>query len=866
MARVHQASLVITAVDQTSGVLGKVKKSLADLTATVKQANATPFRMMAQEAKRFHHEVRAGADASRQAISGLIQQTQEFKEQEWGFAFARIPDFIDGAVIKTKEWRAEQKAVSAEAREVAMAYGMLPTAVMKARTEVQKIGLEGDAGKSLFHAALGLNMADPELTTDLGVKYLGAMFRSYADQRKIEIAAIAKEGGHALDDKGGFADPKMQAAYEEQWLRGLAAKSAFAAAKSALGPKDLVEGARQYAPVWASLGMSPDQVLGSLAHGSNYGFMAPELGTAFKSWANRLVKPTQGGVRWMNSLGIDRSKFVDGLGAKDPAKATMDLNSLLGNQLYAGKGGNDFKIQIRAMLDKAQRAGTTDSAEFQGKLAAAIQQKLGPGWAGREQDIAEAVQHATLTATGNVDIMAFIKEALAKNMPKAAMLEILEGRHVARNTPMFKYFDALTEMIAGLQKIQAPHLDAIVQGRKEDDAAKLIRLQGAWENLIISVSKSGAIDALTNSLITLANAINGLPPGVIEKLTYGLVGLAAVGVAAVALGGLARALSAVRVGLSLLAPLAVLAARFSGIADGARLARVAVLGLGAALAAKALRGTVGIGTPDALNPGRPTAAAAINQQRGILAKAWEKAKAGGRLAVGAAGVYSVYEIVSWLLGGSKAAADTPADAAEQKAAEAFAARLGIVPTDKGADSKPLWRKGLVEDLNRTHALTRMSDADLGGAMNGDLTTDLAIVAEQQRRKRKATVEAWYGAQFGAQGTYGTKAVTAADLPGIGRAITAPQATLGPGDRVREDRAAVEGRAGATANSAATASISQARQRLAAEDWTPEGVRLAESIATGIRQGASSIVDSINAAVGEATRRAVREAYTDGGTR
>lgn len=569
------SKLIISLVDRVSGPARAVQGSLQRVNQQGR-THAVVMQRHARETGRAMTGMATSAAAAGYGLYSFLNATKEFNEAEFGYTFARIPDHFKGLRLDMESLKTETKEATDQVRKTARDLGLVPKAVMAARTEVEKVGKSGAVGESMWMAALGLSMSDAKMPSDIAVKYLNSMYNAYEKQR----LALAARMGMDLND------PKQREFTDRQWLKGTAAKSAFAAAKSSLDPGDLVAGARQYAPQWASLGMTPEETLGAIAHGSNFGFDAPSLGTAFKSWANRLVKPTAGGLQWMNTLGMDRSKWTGGFGAAAPSKASTALNSLLGGQLYTGKGGNALKARIRGMLDKAAQDGTTATPEFQGKLSSMIQKRLGKGWAGKADEIAEAVSNATLVASGDINVFDFIREGLAKGMSRAAMLEMLEGRHIARNTPMFDYFDALVEMVKGLEKIDATHLDAVMEARKGSRAGRLQALMGSWEDLFLTLQDSGLNDTIVSGLKSAVDFLASLNPQVVKfGTTLGLIAAVALP-ATFAVRGLLAALRLMWAGAKGIAAFATgsLAAGAGGAAAarGANLAKVFGVGAGAA--------------------------------------------------------------------------------------------------------------------------------------------------------------------------------------------------------------------------------------------------------------------------------------------
>lgn len=890
--------LIISLVDQVSGPARGVKSALDGL---VRSARSQPFKAMATEARTVYRETRGAATAAGFAIAGMIQQTREFNEAEFGYQFARIPDHFKGVTLDMQGVQAEAAAVAEKSRKVARQFGLIPSEVQKARTEVEKIGIGGKTGESLWLAALGLNMSDSKMPTDVAAKFLGSMYKGFSDQRK------------KLADKMGvdLKDEKQAAWFENWWIKSMSAKSAFAAAKSALDPGDIVHGARQYAPAWASLGMSPEEVLGAIAHGSNFGFMAPELGTALKSWGNRLVKPTAGGMRWLNNLKMDPSKWVDGFGAADPAKATTALNSLLGNQLYTGKRGGAFKGQVRGLLDAAQRSGKTASPEFQGELAAKIQDKLGPGWAGKTDEIAEAVRFATLSATGNVNVMDFIREGLAKGMPKAAMLEVLEGRHVARNDPFFRFFDQFVEMVAGLQKIDAMHLDGTMEARKQSSAGKTTALAGAWEDLMITFEKSGVIATIKDALLGLSAALQSIPTDVVRKLTWGIVGLAAVGAGGIIAAGVVSGITAIGAAARLaLIPLLALSTRLwsLGAASAATQAAAvapALFGMGAGKAGgraskdaskRMIAGMAPFGVQGLYrNPHLPASAtvnSAASQKMlagmsafgavppGIGARLASLASGLGRIAAFAGRLTLVSGAITLLV----AAVQNAGGIGEMFSSigSSFAASLGPQTVQMLTDIASGF-SGLVDWFGKITGLLDVSTGrwqswgeTIGSALAGGLEKIATLYGYLKdiygwlrdsrvgnfllgERQPETPSPGAAAAKLGPDLTATKGAATATPQPGAGSLAPAAPAT---------SSAELSGASSQAQTTVVTVRSAMDQVRGIVSQTVGEmqslGQQAAENFAAGIRNGTPAIKDAASSAMGAASRGALRGSFTDGG--
>lgn len=452
-------------------------------------------------------------------FAGIIAATREFNESKFGYGLAQIPEYLKSGQFNAAGLTTEMGQAAERARTLARELGVMPDAAMKALEEVQKIGIGGATGESLWRSALGLSMADRDLASGEAVKFMGTIFRAYEKQRN----EMARKLGQ---------DPASEQ-FIDSWLKSMAAKAAVAAAESALGPRDLVEGMRQYAPQWAQFGMSPEFAMAALAHGANYGFRAPELGTAFKSMANRAIKPTAEGLRWLNALGIDRTKHMS-TDAADPERASNQLNSLLGGSL-----GKKQKMTVRQMLMEAQKAGTTAAPEFQEQLTQRVAKMLGRKTEHDIQEIQQAVANATLSSGGQIDLGGLIRELIAKKAGPAALMSIFEGRHYARGTPMFEFYEKFHALMEKLHSIDGSALDAVTSTRKESEAGKTTQMFAAWQDFLLALEQTGVIETAKNALIGLADTLRSLPPEAVKWGTALLLaagGLSALGVALKASG------------------------------------------------------------------------------------------------------------------------------------------------------------------------------------------------------------------------------------------------------------------------------------------------------------------------------------------
>jgi hypothetical protein len=508
-----------------SPALQQIKRDLDAIASSSKRINfaglnsfaANATRSLQHQLDRMQKMAAPGSAALAGAglgVRGVIEQTKDFNEAKFGYGFARLSDYLKDGKFDLQAWRAEMDKTAKEVQAKAKEVGTLPAYVMKAREEVEKLGFKGNESSSIYDAALGLHLSEPQkLATGQAAQFMGAVYRAFEGERKKTAARLGKDA----------EDPEFVRSY----IQGLAAKAAIAGAESALGPSDVVEGMRQYAPQWAGLGISYDFSLAALAHGANYGFRAPELGTAYKSMAMKAIKPTAEGMRWYNRLGIDRSKYMD-MDVADPKRATNQLDALLGNAL-----GKNNKQWLEQQLIVAQKTGATTSPEFRGQLINNLEKRLGRGWVGRRAELESAYDDAFLAPTkfkeGGFD--GLIREIIKSKAGPAALGTMFEGRHIARNDPMFSFYDKMYALFEKIQGIDGSFMDAVLAGRKSSEAGKTSALQGSWENLMIQIEQSGGIiDKVKESITSFNQSLAAMPAGALTTAAGAITALAGLGV------------------------------------------------------------------------------------------------------------------------------------------------------------------------------------------------------------------------------------------------------------------------------------------------------------------------------------------------
>lgn len=481
-----------------TATLGRIRSGLR---AISDQAKSSSLHGVGDKLSRSATKLSGSVTAAGLGLRTILDQTKDFNEAKFGYGFARITDHIRNGKLDLRSWKGDVAAVAAEMKQASKSFGTLPVVTMRAREEVEKLGFKGDEAKSIFGATVGLHLSEPtKLSEAEAAKYVGAVYRAYAKQREELAARLGKDA----------EDPEFKAAY----IKSLAGKAAVAGAESALGPADVTEGMRQFAPQWAAMGVDYDFALASLAHGSNYGFRASEIGTSLKSMMTKTLNPTADGLKTLNALGIDRAKFMTAAPV-DPMKAANRINSLLYGAL-GGKGWGERKDSLVQMLKTGYEQGITGTPEFQQAVTQEVLRMLPKGYEGQADAIAQAVSNATISASGGIKLPEMIKEMIDKGASVGQIATFFEGRHVARYTPMFQYYEKLIALYQKIQQAGPEVIDATVTARKESEAGKTDQFYGAWNRLIQAISETGPIEGARDRIAGFMDIIAELPPALLD--------------------------------------------------------------------------------------------------------------------------------------------------------------------------------------------------------------------------------------------------------------------------------------------------------------------------------------------------------------
>lgn len=487
--------------DGATGTLNAIKGRLDAIGASAKRISTGQYLgNVAHSIQRHSAQIAGATAAAGLGIRSIIDSTRDFNESKFGYGFARLTDHIKDGRLDVGAWRADMDGMAKSVIATSKQFGSLPAVTMKAREEVEKLGFKGDEAQSIFGAALALHLSEPTaLASGEAAKYMGAVYRAYEKQRN-ELAQ--KLGQDANDPK-----------FKEAYIKGLAGKAAVAGAESALGPADIVEGMRQFAPQWAAMGVDYEFALAALAHGANYGFRAPELGTAFKSMMTKVINPSADGLKTLNMLKIDRSEFMTSAPV-EPVKAAGRINTLLSGAL-GGKGWRERKMLLTEMLDTAYKQGVTGTPEFQEALTQEVLRMLPKGYEGKSDEVMQAVQNATVTGQGGVKLPELIKRMRDQGATVGQIATFLEGRHVARYTPLFQFYEKLIDTYDKIKKSGPEVIDEAVKARKESEAGKTDQMYGAWQRLMLALENTAPVDAAKSAITGFFDAIAKMPKEVL---------------------------------------------------------------------------------------------------------------------------------------------------------------------------------------------------------------------------------------------------------------------------------------------------------------------------------------------------------------
>ncbi|WP_047308775.1 phage tail tape measure protein [Rhodopseudomonas palustris] len=351
---------------------------------------------------------------------------------------------------------------------------------------------------------------------------------------------------------------------------------------------DFAEGFKYAAPLASIAGMSIEQLAAAIATMNQNGLKGNEAGVAIRSMLVRMVKPTAAAQAALAQYGLSFEQFV---------KKWSNFNATELRGVLALKGIN----APQKLVDSIQSAVKDMDPQTQAKeIREKITGMLVKGMNLKPRDgkiVAKMVTSFLGNMAEQVDANALIEALEAKGVSLGAIANLFDVRQGARLSTLFNgsmYQDFLKAIN-----------DNGTNGASERGAQTMLkgfygahlRFKFAWDNLWISIARSGVLDVVTSMLLKMANTLNDIAKSSPAALRIG-AGLAAAAAAAgpllFVLGALGRVAAFALKGLSaglmlLLAPIGMAARGIVGLTAAlsvglvAGLARLRAMAVGLAL-------------------------------------------------------------------------------------------------------------------------------------------------------------------------------------------------------------------------------------------------------------------------------------------
>ena len=577
----------------------------------VDRARAASSRAQAGVAAAYDREfVARGKAAAATRAHASAMETSSAKVSRLSGVFGRMGLEVGQSTAKMEENRRKVASLAGPSGFGALA-GVgadlkLGLAAGVGAVAASAVKLEADFGRTmnLVQAATGVGSAEMARFNALAIK-MGADTAYSAGEAAGAMLSLAKAGvAPATIETGALAATMTQAAasgdtLEESAnaignalnmfsLKGsdaakVAAAFAGGANASTAEVKDLTLGLAQVGPGAAAMGMSINDVVGTLAAFNNAGMKGSDAGTSLKQMLASLSPSSQPAALAMESLGLytaDTNKqieFLNANGIKLTDTTASGINNAF-NELArrtAGAGASTEQLST-AFTKLMNESGAISNAFFDtnGKMKSAT-------------EIANLLQAATKNLTDEERIWA-LNKIFGSDASRAANILAKEGAA------------GLSKYIAATQNAAAAQ--SMANARMSGTAGALERLSGSWETLRLTMGQAFApvvqvgATALAGVLGLLSQHMNILVPLVGGSIYLwaaykaGCLGAAAAqqiqaawaARAAIAQGLLNGALLANPVGLVVMG-VAALIAGFVLLYNKSQTVRAAVSGVGDAL-------------------------------------------------------------------------------------------------------------------------------------------------------------------------------------------------------------------------------------------------------------------------------------------
>lgn len=306
------------------------------------------------------------------------------------------------------------------------------------------------------------------------------------------------------------------------------------------------------APVAGTLGIRIEELGAALGILADAGFKGEEGGTALRTVLTRAIALTPKARQEIRAAGVDIDNIY-----KVNEKRLGDMAALSERLKAAGLGQG---VNVQKALGKLDPAKFKSVYAYQDAMLERLMAllKIGRGDAEARGILTKVVASHVMGATEGFDIETYFK-GIAKLGP-IAMKEMFGLQRLSQAIKLREEINKIVELPTGerLSKFQrlAGEIERLMPGAidrrfvpvSEGFAYFIDRTMRALEGLRNSVFNSGVGQDISGLFERLARSIERIrqtDPNALRAITYGLAGLAALGPAALVLGGIATALGKV---------------------------------------------------------------------------------------------------------------------------------------------------------------------------------------------------------------------------------------------------------------------------------------------------------------------------------
>lgn len=520
------ATAIISAIDRASPVFAKVGAQAA--------AAARVYGGMAQQINQAGRAVATNFSApALLGIGAVIARTQDFEKAVAGVRIAGIADNLKDGVVDFKKLREEADKTQEAALKISEALRLSPTGIIKAGEAAGKMGLAGDKANKLMEMAGSVHVQDREMSPEKAAEFIGTMGILYN-------AGKEREYGQDITK------------LTNQWL---------AVANMTRTSASRIEGGlRQFAPLYASLGEDfahTSALVGAMVQG---GLTDIESGTALKSLAVRMLKPTRDGMDAMRIAGIDRAKFMN-LEPVSARKAFANLKAITDQQV----GKKDW-APIQQMLQEGEAKKSFLDPEWQQSFLQAYNTATKANTQEARDANAERMALSLLAGGGKIRMYDLIKEFGAKlesgELTNQGMAQIGEGRHLSRYKALFKLIPEAEKLLGVLKGINNEMTGSGNKIWRESAAGQWEGMVAAIDRMLTRIRETKGFGGLVSGLESIATAMDRMAktnPDTLNAIVTGLLAFAGLGAAGAVIGMLASGLGTIAAALASPAMVALLA-------------------------------------------------------------------------------------------------------------------------------------------------------------------------------------------------------------------------------------------------------------------------------------------------------------------